>query len=278
MGFFKQTLIYMFKSKQQDESELWDQKYKHSRTYDDKEDLFRFSKNNPTISTIESYIEDGVSILEIGSGTGELILYLQNKYPGCKMFGLDFSTESIVRSKNIARQFNIPVSFMQGDIKSMPFKDESFDIIFGDQVIGHMDNLDSALKEVYRVTKKEGIVAFSVANSLRPDGWYLSKILSRSHFGYKQKSMFSWMLSSRLNRSGLKKIKFYGDMLVLFRNFLLVKLLFLKKSRQINKVPEAKKIYISKNKSLLKNLYYYFDSIFPSWSKVTIGIVAKKLK
>ena len=151
------------------ESELWDKKYKFSRTYKNKEEIFRFSLNNRTILAIEPYVKDGMSILEVGSGTGELISYIANKYTRCSAYGLDFSSESISHSINTAQTFNIPISFLQSDIKQMPFEDETFDIVFGDQVIGHIYDPNDALKEINRVTKKGGIVAFSIGNKLRPD-------------------------------------------------------------------------------------------------------------
>ena len=259
-----------------DESKLWDKKYKTSRKYSNLEEVFQLSKNNPTICAIEHYVKDGMSVLEVGSGTGELILYLAKKYPNCRMQGLDFSEESVTRSKEIANRFNISVSFTQGDIQNMPFADESFDIVLGDQVLGHIENPEVALREIYRVTKKNGIVAFSTANSLRPDGWYLSKILSRSHQGYKQRSSFPWTLKSKLKRVGFKPVCLYGEMLVLFRVFSIIKSFFKKNKIEDQKVSKPASLKHSESKKFFKKVYYFLDGIFPVWSKVTIGIIAKK--
>ena len=258
------------------ESNLWDKKYKTSRIYNSEKEVFQFSKNNPTVCAIEPYIKDSMSVLEIGSGTGELVSYLAKKYPNCRMQGLDFSTESVIRSKEIANKFNIPVSFVQGDIQKMPFADESFDIVFGDQVLGHIENQELALKEIYRVTKKNSIVAFSIANSLRPDGWYLSKILSHSHQGYKQKGSFPWTLKSKLKRVGFKPVRLYGEMLILFRVFSIIKSFFKKNKIEDQKVSKPASLKHSESKKFFKKVYYFLDKIFPAWSKVTIGIIANK--
>jgi ubiquinone/menaquinone biosynthesis C-methylase UbiE len=273
--FSKPTLIYMLNNKREKESDLWNKKYSGSRTYENREDVFRFSKDNPTVLAIEPYIKDGMSILEVGSGTGELISYIQTKYPNCKTTGVDFSRESILRSKNISSKFNLPVNFVESDISSMNFEDEFFDIVFGDQVIGHIEDLELALTEIYRVTKKEGIVAFSIANSLRPDGWYFNKTFSRSHQGYKQKGMFPWTLSKRLKNSGFEKISFYGDMLLLFRNFSIIKSFFSKPTTG-ERVSSSKLEPVKSNKNFLKKAYYFYDSITPAWLKVTLGILARK--
>lgn len=257
------------------EALLWDSKYSTSRAYERVEDVFLFSKNNPTLLALEPYIREGMSILEIGSGTGELISYIQYKYPRCKTFGIDFSEQSIEKSTQIASRFSIPVSFIRADIQHMPFDDQSFDVVFGDQVIGHIIDLNKALSEVHRVTKKEGIVAFSIANSARPDGWYFNKTFSKSHQGYIQKGMFPWTLSRGIRNAGFKKIKFYGDMLFLFRNISLIKS-FLGKT--VKRAEPAHKVLAPaiKSNGFIKRMYYFLEGVVPSWAKVTIGIVAQK--
>src|SRR3989344_8426663 len=197
-NFSKLTHIFM-----SNESELWDRKYVKSREYLNLEDLFRFCGSNATLKEILPFIQNNkdFKILEVGSGTGELISFIKHKNPNLQAFGLDFSEESIRRSKEISLRFNLSVEFERGDISKMSFPNESFDIVFGDQVLGHIEDVGKALQEIYRVTKKGGLVAFSIGNALRPDGWYLNTKLSRNHQGYMQKNMFPWTLQSVLIRS-----------------------------------------------------------------------------
>jgi ubiquinone/menaquinone biosynthesis C-methylase UbiE len=197
----------------QNESSLWDSKYEKVGNYNNPSDFFKFAEINPTVLAIKPYIKDGVSILEVGSGTGELISYLQYSYPKIKTYGLDFSAVSISNSILNSQKFNIPVLFTEGDIKNIPFENDYFEIVYGDQVLAHLDNLDLALKEIYRVTKPGGIVAFTSANKLRPDGWDLYKKLSKSHEGYKQESFFPWELTDYLNKNGLFVLKSVADFL-----------------------------------------------------------------
>lgn len=262
----------------QNESRLWDSKYEKVGNYNSPEDYFKFAEINPTVLAIKPYIKDGINILEVGSGTGELISYLQHTHPTINTYGLDFSAVSISNSKTNSQKFNIPVSFTEGDIKNMPFENDFFDIVYGDQVLAHLDNIDLALKEIYRVTKKGGIVAFTSANKLRPDGWDLYKKLSKTHEGYKQESFYPWQLNRMLNNQGFSKVKYYGEVLFLFRNITLLKNFF------VNKKVEQKqdKSEIIKNKSnvetksLFKKMYKFIDLNSPPILKVTIGILARK--
>jgi SAM-dependent methyltransferase len=158
----------------------------------------------------------------------------------------------------------------------MPFQDEYFDIVFGDQVIGHIDSLLPALKEIHRVVKQGGIVAFTIANGLRPDGWYFNKTFSGTHQGYKQEGMFPWSLAGRLKSAGFRKEYFYGDMLFLFRNVNLIKSFFISAYRAPAGQSASSRTPVSSKKSLLRRVYHFLDNIMPAWLKVTIGIIARK--
>jgi SAM-dependent methyltransferase len=48
----------------------------------------------------------------------------------------------------------------------MPFKDCIFDVVYNEGVVEHFQNSVSVLTEMVRVTKKKGIVVFSVPNFL----------------------------------------------------------------------------------------------------------------
>lgn len=276
MSFFKLIHIYMLKN---NESILWDAKYEKVGNYNNPNDFFKFAEINPTVLAIKPYIKEGMSILEVGSGTGELISYLQFTFPKIKTFGLDFSSVSISNSTMNSQKFNIPVAFAEGDIQNMSFPDNTFDIVYGDQVLAHLSNVNGALREIYRVTKVGGIVAFTGANKLRPDGWYLYKKLSKTHEGYKQDSFFPWELRGLLSNAGFINKNYYGEVLFLTRNLKLIKNLFKKSEGKIFNNSLDNSTNSSKNinsKYFLKSTYRYIENIIPAFFKVTIGVLARK--
>ncbi len=259
------------------ESKLWDLKYSKSMDHMSVDDYLFFSKENPTISALIPYIKEGMSIFEIGSGTGELISYIQYKYPKVKTYGYDYSRVSIERSQKMASRFNLPVNFIEGDICDMKFDNDRFDIIFGDQVIGHVDDMNKALNEIKRVLKPGGLCFLSTVNRLRFDGWDLYKKISSSHEGYTQRSFYPRQFKSMLNKSGMLFQFGYGDMLILFRNFKILKnTIFGQKkivtSENNKNISNSKKI----NTSFIKKVYNYLDYIFPWFLKISIGVVVKK--
>lgn len=57
---------------------------------------------------------------------------------------------------------NSPIADIQANILNLPFKKESFDVIFCNHVLEHIKNDYKAMKELYRVMKKGGFGIFQV--------------------------------------------------------------------------------------------------------------------
>ncbi len=260
------------------ESHLWDEKYKKSREYSSVDDYLQFSGSNPTVLLLEKYIKTGINILEIGSGTGELISYIKFKDKSVKAFGVDYSEVSIERSKTLSSKFNINVDFSVGNIKSLNFSDNTFDIVFGDQVIGHVDDINAVLVEIHRILKPGGLCFLSTVNKLRFDGWDLYKKISENHQGYTQRSFFPWKFKKNLTSSSFEFVCGYGDMIILMRNLSVIKNRIFGKGenkrqfRAHNEAQSSSMIYTSN----LKKVYNWFEFITPWWLKISIGVVVRK--
>lgn len=55
---------------------------------------------------------------------------------------------------------NVPIDgdYVQGDIENLPFKDNSFDIVFSSHTIEHVRDLPKAISELKRVAKRQVII------------------------------------------------------------------------------------------------------------------------
>jgi SAM-dependent methyltransferase len=260
------------------DSLLWDQKYTKARPYASKDDIFLYAKTNPTIHAIRPHLNEHIRVLEIGSGTGELIMYIADVFKA-ECFGVDFSDLSIERSSAVARTFTIPVNFQKGDICALPFPDEYFDIVYGDQVIGHIPEYHKAMNDIVRVTKKGGIVALSSGNRLRFDGWDLNKFISNKHEGYLQRSFFPWELKYLYVKAGLVPTVWYGDAPFLLRNIDIIKKMFYREKAEekpTDKLSTHKKRPDGYRRSALKKAYVWLDDHLPPWFKISIGMIGKK--
>lgn len=101
-------------------------------------------------------IEDGMKVLEIGCGTGDMWKGNGGVIKKCaKLVLTDFSEKMIETTQaNIGRHDN--VSYQVVDIQSIPFADHYFDVVIANMMLYHVPDLDKGLSEVRRVLKQGG--------------------------------------------------------------------------------------------------------------------------
>lgn len=94
-------------------------------------------------------------ILDIGCGTGRLLLGLSKILPKAKIRGLDISS----RMARITKDKGIPA--VVADAQNLPFRREVFDLITSNATYQWIFNLKDAFSEACRVLKKEGVFIFN---------------------------------------------------------------------------------------------------------------------
>jgi len=98
-------------------------------------------------------------ILDAGCGSlGRIVVPVAKR--GFKVTGIDISNIAIellekrIRKLHIQNKCNLCV----GDIQSLPFESESFDIVISTNTMNHFFSLDKVISELSRVTKKQGFL------------------------------------------------------------------------------------------------------------------------
>lgn len=96
-------------------------------------------------------------ILELGCGNGGQWEGKIERLPkGCKLVLSDFSDGMLNAVKEKHSPLHENVYFQKIDIQSIPFGDESFDVVIANHMLFHVPDLDKALSEVQRVLKIGG--------------------------------------------------------------------------------------------------------------------------
>lgn len=100
--------------------------------------------------------------LEIGAGTGYFSLNLMQEGAIERLVATDVSTGMLGSLAQTATALGLGerVQTKQADAESLPFEDESFDLVLGHAVLHHIPHLDVAFSEFFRVLRPGGVIVF----------------------------------------------------------------------------------------------------------------------
>ncbi len=110
------------------------------------------------VNTILKKIPKG-DILEIGCCGGEFLELLRKK--GWSVKGIEISKKAAQRAKN--KKIDVKVHDVN---KKLPFKNDSFDVIFAGELIEHLFDDVEFLNDCYRLLRKGGHVIITTPNLL----------------------------------------------------------------------------------------------------------------
>jgi len=133
----------------------------------------------PILTGFLKYVKPDSLILDFGCGPGNWSQYLE-KDLGFKVVGIDFSKESVYSADNNRHRSGLDASFIIGDVRTSPFKNDSFYGIFSSDVLGHIVEVDRAIKEISRVLKSGGTaVIFAETNGYIGKSTYQDYVIKR---------------------------------------------------------------------------------------------------
>jgi ubiquinone/menaquinone biosynthesis C-methylase UbiE len=118
------------------------------------------SKVNPkdfVHSYLNPYLLPKSTILDIGCGPAVISEHIALQHTNIKITGLDISQERLVQTANEKSSIS-NLSFTTGDVYHLPFKDNSFDLVFSRFLFEYLKAPLLALKEMKRICTPGGIV------------------------------------------------------------------------------------------------------------------------
>ena len=117
-----------------------------------------------------SIIKQGNICVDLGSGRGiDTIKMAEKTGETGHVYGIDISEGMIKKAKNNKEKFNIKnVSFIKAGLESLPFEDNSIDIVISNCTINHAENKQKVWNEIYRILKPTGYFIVSDIYSSKP--------------------------------------------------------------------------------------------------------------
>ncbi|MBO4493557.1 MAG: class I SAM-dependent methyltransferase [Ruminococcus sp.] len=121
-----------------------------------------YDRQTQDSSHIESIIDilpikNGMSILDLGTGSGYLAFALANRYPDVSFTGLDIVEKALEQNRKRTEQEGLKnLIFSSYDGISFPFEKGSFDMVVSRYSLHHFPDIHKSLSEVHRVLADKG--------------------------------------------------------------------------------------------------------------------------
>lgn len=112
-------------------------------------------------------------MLDAGCGTGAVIALLKEKYPKKNYTGIDLSEKMI----EVAKKKKLDnVVFVQGDCESLPFVNDSFDVITCSMSFHHYPNPERFFISCNKILRTDGRLIIRDVTSTKTILWFMNHI------------------------------------------------------------------------------------------------------
>ena len=115
--------------------------------WDDRQPPDRQAKLDKLLSRFDTHIQTADQVLEVGTGTGGLLLLLKRRYPKPVFIQVDFANAMLIHAQ---RNHNGGY-LVQADVHKLPFPDMGFSAVICHNSFPHFKEKRNALKEMRRV-------------------------------------------------------------------------------------------------------------------------------
>ena len=103
------------------------------------------------------HLRPDMTILDIGCGPGSISVDLAQRVPNGHVTGTEYVPDPLDEARSLASRKGVTnIDFRVGDIHTLDFPDNSFDLVHVHQVLQHIADPIQALREMRRVAKPNG--------------------------------------------------------------------------------------------------------------------------
>ncbi|MEN3330450.1 MAG: hypothetical protein V7638_5257 [Acidobacteriota bacterium] len=126
-----------------------------TREFFDEVERYRYQEYAPWMPRVMEFEKfRGARLLEVGCGMGTDLL--QFARAGARCTGIDLTPRSIEITRHRFRLYGTDGDFMLSDGERLPFRSESFDVVYSNGVLHHTPDTAGSIREVHRVLRPGG--------------------------------------------------------------------------------------------------------------------------
>ena len=126
-----------------------------TREFFDAVERHRYHEYAPWMPEVMGFNDfKGARLLEVGCGMGTDLL--QFARGGAKVTGIDLTPRSIEISRRHLEVYGQRGDFVISDGERLPFKNETFDVVYSNGVLHHTPDTAAAVRELHRVLRRGG--------------------------------------------------------------------------------------------------------------------------
>lgn len=119
------------------------------------------AKRNPSAAFSHLALTPGLSVLDCGCGTGDILSFVAEQVAPGRVLGGDISNTMVQEARRRAAQGPSNLQFEQIDAQELSLPDQSFDRVLATQLLIHVPEPERAFREMRRVLKVGGRMALA---------------------------------------------------------------------------------------------------------------------
>jgi ubiquinone/menaquinone biosynthesis C-methylase UbiE len=131
----------------------------------------------------QATIRAGHRILDVGCGTGSLVVLIKRLYPDVDIIGLDPDPKALARARRKATRARISIQLDQGYSDALPYPEAFFDRVFSSFMFHHVQEnaKGKTLREIRRVLKPGGFFHMLDFGGPASGNGFLARLIHSSH-------------------------------------------------------------------------------------------------
>lgn len=141
--------------------------------------LIFYPKKFALYRSIKKNFASGAKILDVGCGTGASVIEMKKLFPDAEVAGIDVVQMQIDIARERFVEYGVDATAEVYDGQHIPLENDSIDIIYTSDVLGHVGDVQHWLRELQRILKPGGRLAMFSESKLGSHAYIRNYLLRR---------------------------------------------------------------------------------------------------